>query len=94
MNHRSHRIQRSGTPKPKPGTLEWLASEARRWETRHERNRDLLPALSDHWMRRAHATRAALQLRTRASHPAPARRVAAGDAPAAAEPAHASKGLH
>jgi len=43
------------------GMYEWLANEARRWETRHERNRDLLPALSDHWMRRARATRAILQ---------------------------------
>jgi hypothetical protein len=47
------------------GMLDWLATEARRWETRHERNRDLLPALSDHWMRRARATRAVLQTLTR-----------------------------
>lgn len=40
--------------------LPWLATEARRWETRHERNRDLLPALSDHWMRRSRATRTLL----------------------------------
>lgn len=40
--------------------LNWLAAEAKRWEGRHERNRDLLPALSDHWTRRARATRALL----------------------------------
>lgn len=42
------------------GLLTWLAAEARRWEQRHERNRDLLPALPDHWLRRARATRALL----------------------------------
>ncbi len=52
------------------GMLEWLATEARRWETRHERNRELLPALSDHWMRRAHATRTALHAWAKASAPA------------------------
>lgn len=51
------------------GMLEWLATEARRWETRHERNRELLPALSDHWMRRAHATRTALHAWAKASAP-------------------------
>jgi hypothetical protein len=40
--------------------LNWLAAEAKRWEARHERNRGLLPALSDHWTRRARATRALL----------------------------------
>jgi TorA maturation chaperone TorD len=40
--------------------LNWAAGEARRWEQRHERSRDLLPALTDHWMRRARATRALL----------------------------------
>lgn len=49
------------------GMIEWLATEARRWETRHERNRHLLPALSDHWTRRAHGTRAALQAWARAT---------------------------
>jgi len=49
------------------GMLEWLATEARRWETRHERNKALLPALSDHWMRRAHATRTALHSWAKAS---------------------------
>lgn len=42
------------------GLVTWLAAEARRWEQRHARNRDLLPALSDHWIRRARATRALL----------------------------------
>jgi len=40
--------------------LNWAAAEARRWELRHERSRDLLPALTDHWMRRARATRTLL----------------------------------
>jgi len=52
------------------GMIEWLATETRRWEARHERNCDLLPALSDHWTRRAHTTRVALQAWTRASTPA------------------------
>lgn len=38
----------------------WVAAEARRWELRHERNRDVLPTLSDHWIRRARATRTLL----------------------------------
>jgi TorA maturation chaperone TorD len=50
------------------GMLEWLATEARRWETRHERNRDLLPALSDHWTRRARATRSLLHTGARPPH--------------------------
>jgi len=54
------------------GMLEWLATEARRWETRHERNKELLPALSDHWMRRAHGTRAAVHAWAKASRPAAA----------------------
>ncbi len=52
------------------GMLEWLATEARRWETRHERNRDLLPALSDHWTRRARATRTLLHGWARTLSPA------------------------
>ena len=54
------------------GMLEWLATEARRGETRHERHKELLPALSDHWMRRAHATRTALHTWAKASVPAAA----------------------
>ncbi len=42
------------------GFATWLAAEARRWEQRHERNRDLLPALPDHWVRQARKTRALL----------------------------------
>jgi TorA maturation chaperone TorD len=52
-----------------PEMIEWLAAEARRWEARHERNREMLPALSDHWVRRAHSTRAALQTLARAVSP-------------------------
>ncbi len=52
--------------------LNWAAAEARRWELRHERSRDLLPALTDHWMRRARATRALLVAWIRGREAAPA----------------------
>ena len=52
--------------------LNWAAAEARRWELRHERNRDLLPALTDHWMRRARATRTLLMAWIRGHEMAPA----------------------
>jgi TorA maturation chaperone TorD len=65
--------------------LAWLTSEARRWEARHERNRDLLPALSDHWTRRARTTRVLLINWSRGADAA----TAVGEP---AEPAHAGAG--
>jgi TorA maturation chaperone TorD len=63
------------------GFVSWLAAEARRWEQRHERNRDVLPALPDHWVRRARATRALLLAWGRKSAEAPAPPGRAPEAP-------------
>jgi hypothetical protein len=38
-----------------PGTLEWLAGEARAWEKRHLRKSELLGPIAEHWARRAAA---------------------------------------
>jgi TorA maturation chaperone TorD len=68
--------------------LNWAAAEAHRWEQRHERSRDLLPALTDHWMRRARATRALLMAWIRGHDAAHAEMAGSGAGRPAASPRH------